>query len=457
MLNSAALPPAETARLRALDVAHHLPAQTDYGLQQRLGGSRVITRAEGSTIWDSEGNAILDAMAGLWCVNAGYGREALARAAYDQMVTLPYYNSFFKTANAPAIELAARIAGLIGGDLQHIFFNSSGSEAADTALRLVRHYWVAAGKPERQVIIARTNAYHGSTMAGVGMGGMAHMKAQGGPMLPAIRHIPQPYSFGAGAPYGDAAFGEAMADALEAEIEAVGAHNVAAFIAEPVQGAGGVIIPPPSYWPRIEAIVRRHGILLIADEVITGFGRLGRWFGHHHYGFTPDVVMMAKGLSSGYAPISAVAASRAVVRVLRESGGEFAHGYTYSGHPMAAAVALANLDLIEREGLVDRVREVAAPALAAALAPLADHPAVGEVRSIGLLGAVEIVADKPTRARFPAERAVAGAVRDAAIARGLMVRAVRDSIVMSPPFIVTEAELTFIGTTLGAALTEVTG
>lgn len=444
--------------LRRLDVAHHLPAQADYALIERLGGSRIITRAAGCTIWDGDGNALLDGMAGLWCVAVGYGRDELAQAAYDQMRELPYYNSFFKTANPPTVRLAARLAGLAGGELQHVFFNSSGSEANDTVMRMVRHYWTVKGEPARTVFISRTNAYHGTTMAGASLGGMAAMHRQGGLPIPGIEHVMQPYGFNEQrAGESEDEFAARAAAAIEERIVAVGPETVAAFIGEPVQGAGGVIVPPAGYWPRVEAICRKYRILLVADEVICGFGRLGTWFGFQHFGFTPDLLSCAKALSSGYQPISATLVARHVVDVLK-TGGDFVHGYTYSGHPVCAAVALANLDIIEGEGLVERTRTETGPYLANALRRLDDHPLVGEARSIGLLGAVEIVADKASRRRFGGKEGSAGPiVRDACIARGLMVRGIRDSIVMCPPLVVSHAELDRIVDTIAAALDDSAG
>jgi putrescine---pyruvate transaminase len=427
--------------LRRLDVAHHLPAQADYALIQRMGGSRIITRSEGCWIHDGEGNVLLDGMAGLWCVQVGHGREELARAAYDQMTELAYYNTFFKTAAPPTITLAAKVASLLGEPFTHVFFNSSGSEAVDTALRMARYYWQARGEPQRTVMIGRVNGYHGSTIGGVSMGGMGAMKAQGGPWLPDIEHIMQPYAFEH--PGEDPeVFGLRAAQALEARILQVGPERVAAFMGEPVQGAGGVIIPPASYWPEIERICRKYGILLICDEVICGFGRLGQWFGFQHFGVTPDLVTMAKGISSGYLPVSAVGVAGHVVETLRAADTDFVHGYTYSGHPTCAAVALKNLEIMEREDLVGRAREDAGPYLARGLAALADHPLVGETRSLGLIGGVEIVADKATRARFGGKEGNAGPiVRDLCIANGLMVRGIRDTIVMSPPLTISHAEI----------------
>jgi putrescine aminotransferase len=443
----------DIAELRRLDVAHHLPAQADWGLLRDMGGSRIIIRAEGSTIHDGDGHALLDAMAGLWCVQVGYGREELAAAAYEQMLELPYYNTFFKTVAPPTVQLAARVAGLLGSPLDHVFFNSSGSEAVDTLIRLARRYWQVRGEPDRNIIIARTNGYHGSTIAGVSLGGMKAMHDQGGPWLGGIEHIMQPYHFGEGFGEDADAFGERAADALEEKIAEVGAHRVAAFIGEPVQGAGGVIIPPKTYWPRIEAICRRHGILLACDEVICGFGRLGRWFGFQHFGVQPDLVSMAKGLSSGYLPVSAVGVAAHMVDTLRAGGGDFVHGYTYSGHPTCAAVALKNLDIIEREDLVTRTREESGPYLASALNRLAAHPLVGEVRSLGLIAAVEIVAEKGTNRRFGGVPGTAGPmVRDLCIERGLMVRAIRDTLVMSPPLVITETEIDRIVDTIADAV-----
>jgi putrescine---pyruvate transaminase len=427
--------------LRKMDVAHHLPAQTDYQLQADLGGSRIITQADGCYITDGDGVRLLDGMAGLWCVNIGYGREELADVAAAQMRELSYYNTFFKTATPPAIELANKVASLAGGALQHVFFNSSGSEANDTVFRMVRHYWTLKGEPQRKIFISRWNAYHGSTVAGASLGGMRFMHVQGDLPIAGIEHVRQPYMFNEGFGEDPEQFATDCANAIEERILAVGPENVAAFIGEPVQGAGGVIIPPPGYWPKVEAICRRYGILLIADEVICGFGRLGQWFGHHHFGFTPDIISMAKGLSSAYLPISATAVSHEIVEVLK-TGGDFVHGFTYSGHPVCAAVALRNIEIIERENLVARTRNETGPALTAALARLKDHPLVGEVRNLGLLGAIEIVSEPGTNKRFNGKEGTAGPiVRDLCIKNGLMVRGIRDSIVMCPPLIITLAQI----------------
>ena len=431
----------DIAELRRLDVAHHLPAQQDYRLMEQIGGSRIVTHADGCTIVDGDGHRILDGMAGLWCVNVGYGRAELADVAAEQMRELPFYNTFFKTVTPPAVLLAAKIASLTDGRLPHVFFNTSGSEANDTIFRMVRHYWKTKGEPERTVFISRHNAYHGSTVAGVSLGGMKAMHAQGNLPIPGIEHVRQPYWYNEGGDMDPEAFGLLCAKAIEDRILEVGADKVAAFIGEPIQGAGGVIIPPKSYWPEVERICRKFGILLVCDEVINGFGRTGNWWGHETVGIKPDMIAMAKGLSSGYLPISAVAVSKEIVDVLK-TGGDFVHGFTYSGHPVCAAVALRNIEIIEREGLVERTRDDTGPYFATALAALADHPLVGEARSVGLLGAVEIVADKATRARFGGAEGTAGPmVRDACIANGLMVRGIRDTIVMCPPLIISHGQI----------------
>lgn len=431
----------DIAELKRLDVKHHLPAQQDFKLIEDMGGSRIITHAEGCYIHDGDGNRILDGMAGLWCVNVGYGREELVEVAAEQMRELPFYNTFFKTVAPPTVMLAAKIAQIAGGNLQHVFYNASGSEANDTVFRMVRHYWKLKGEPKRKIFISRWNAYHGSTVAGVSLGGMKFMHEQGDLPIPGVEHVRQPYWFGEGFGQDPVEFGKACAASIEERILAVGPENVAAFIGEPMQGAGGVIIPPPGYWQEVEAICRKYGILLVADEVICGFGRTGEWFGHQTLGFTPDLVPMAKGLSSGYLPISAVAVSTEIVKVLK-TGGDFVHGFTYSGHPVSAAVALRNIEIIEREGLVARTRDDTGPYLANALKRLNDHPLVGETRSVGLLGAVEIVSKPGTNERWGGKEGNAGpVVRDYCIDNGLMVRGIRDTIVMCPPLTISHQQI----------------
>ena len=437
----AARPRNSTAVWRAADTAHHLHPFTDFRGLAAEGGSRIITRAEGVWLEDSEGQRILDGMAGLWCVNVGYGRARLAKAAYEQMLELPYYNTFFKTATPASIELAEKLAAITPAGLDKVFFASSGSEANDTIARMVRRFWKLSGQPQRMNIISRVNGYHGSTMASASLGGMKPMHEVDGVPLPGFHHVRQPYWYGEGAGLTPDDFGKAAAKAIEDKILELGPETVAAFIGEPVQGAGGVIVPPASYWPEVQRICRQHGILLIADEVICGFGRTGQWFGSETYGIAPDMMTLAKGITSGYLPLSAVMVGGRVAEVLWEKGGEFAHGFTYSGHPVPCAVALENIAIIEEENLVERVREDVGPYLQQRLAPLADHPLVGEVRGVGLLGAVELVADKVSRARFNPEGRAGTLCRDHCFRGNVVSRAVRDTMVLSPPLVISRPEI----------------
>lgn len=423
-------------QLQQIDAAHHLHPFTDHR-ELREAGSRIITRADGPFVYDSEGAEILDGMAGLWCVNVGYGRAELAEAAYNQMKELPYYNSFFKCSTPTPVLLAARLAGIAPKSINQVFFGSSGSEANDTALRLVRHYWALEGKPEKNRIISRKNAYHGSTVAGTSLGGMSPMHKQLGGAVPNIVHVMMPYAYELALPgESDHDFGLRAAKAVEDALLEAGPERVAAFIGEPIMGAGGVKIPPMSYWPEVERICRRYDVLLMLDEVITGYGRTGEWFAAQSFGIEPDTITTAKALTSGYQPLSALLVGDRIARTLVEKGGEFYHGFTYSGHPVACAVALANLDIIEREGLVERVRTDTGPYFAEALRErIAGHDLVGEVRSFGLMGAIEIVRDKATKGRFEGEGRAAVVVRDHAIANGMMMRATGDTMILSPPLI----------------------
>ncbi len=431
---------------QAADAAHYLHPFTDFKALASKG-SRVIVKADNLYLWDSDGHRIFDAMSGLWCVNVGYGQQALVDAATAQMKTLPFYNSFFQTATPPAIELAELLAEITPPSFQHVFFSGSGSEGNDTIVRMVRRYWDILGQPERQVIISRNNAYHGSTMAGASLGGMGAMHAQGGLPIPDITHIEQPFWYEIGRPMGLSRdeFGIVAARWLEARILEIGPQKVAAFIGEPIQGAGGVIIPPATYWPEVQRICDRHGILLVADEVITGFGRTGRWFGSETFGFKPDLMTFAKGVTSGYVPLGGVMVGERVARVLIEQGGDFNHGYTYSGHPVACAVALANIRLIQREGLVGKVRSETGPCLAKLFAELADHPLVGDAETCGLMGALQLVKDKSTGAMFDPALSVGMVCRGYCFGNHLIMRAVGDRMIIAPPLVVSTAQIDELG------------
>ncbi|SLN37744.1 Omega-amino acid--pyruvate aminotransferase [Pseudoruegeria aquimaris] len=429
-----------TEELQALDAAHHMHPFTA-GADLARKGARVITRAKGVTLTDSNGVDILDGMAGLWCVNIGYGRDSIAEVAARQLKELPYYNTFFQTTHVPAIALAQKLAEMAPGDLNHVFYASGGSDANDTNVRLVRHYWAAKGKPEKKVIISRRNAYHGSTMAGASLGGMQPMHAQGGLPIADIVHIGQPNWWAEGGDMSPEEFGLARARELEAKIAELGEDKVAAFIAEPIQGAGGVIIPPSTYWPEIQRICDAHEILLIADEVICGFGRTGNMFGSQTYDIRPDIMTIAKGLSSGYAPIGGSLVSDEVANTVAEAG-DFNHGYTYSGHPVSCAVALENLRIIEDEKLVENVSTHTGPYLAEKWAQLADHPLVGEAKIVGFMGSLAMTPDKASRAAFAAGAGTAGLIcRDHCFANQLVMRHVGDRMIIAPPLILQKSDV----------------
>ncbi|NBF01109.1 aminotransferase class III-fold pyridoxal phosphate-dependent enzyme [Pseudomonas sp. Fl5BN2] len=428
----------QTREWQTLSSDHHLAPFSDFK-QLKEKGPRIITHAKGVYLWDSEGNQILDGMAGLWCVAIGYGRDELAEAASKQMRELPYYNLFFQTAHPPVLELSKAIADVAPEGMNHVFFTGSGSEGNDTMLRMVRHYWAIKGQPNKKTIISRVNGYHGSTVAGASLGGMTYMHEQGDLPIPGIVHIPQPYWFGEGGDMSPEEFGIWAANKLEEKILELGVDNVGAFIAEPIQGAGGVIVPPDSYWPRIKEILAKYDILFVADEVICGFGRTGEWFGSDFYDLKPDMMTIAKGLTSGYIPMGGLVVRDAVVAVLNE-GGDFNHGFTYSGHPVAAAVALENIRILREEKIIQHVQEKTAPYLQKRLRELSDHPLVGEVRGVGLLGAIELVKDKATRARHTG-RGAGMICRQFCFDNGLIMRAVGDTMIIAPPLVISEAEI----------------
>ncbi len=428
-----------TAELQAIDAAHHLHPFS-HGNELAARGARVITSANGVWLKDSDGNEIIDGMAGLWCVNIGYGRHELADVAARQMRELPFYNTFFKTTTVPALMLAKKLSELAPGTLNHVFFANGGSDANDTNIRLVRTYWAEKGQPERSVIISRWNAYHGSTIGGTSLGGMKAMHGQGGLPIADIEFIDQPNWWAEGGDMTPKEFGLERARQLEAKIKEIGPERVGAFIAEPVQGAGGVIVPPETYWPEIQRIVKKYGILMIADEVICGFGRTGNWFGSQTVGIEPDIMTIAKGLSSGYAPIGASIVTDAVSEVL--SNTEFNHGYTYSGHPVSCAVALENLRILEEEGIVDKVKNETVPYLKEKWEAMVDHPLIGEAKIMGMMASVALTPNKETRAKFDAPVGTAGFIcRDRCFANNVIMRSVGDRMIISPPLTITKDEI----------------
>ncbi len=428
------------AELQRLDAAHHLHPFNDNGALAKRG-TRILTRGEGCYVWDSAGNRLLDAFAGLWCVNIGYGRRELGAVAAAQMEQLAYYNSFFQCTTEPTVRLAAKLAELAPGDLNHAFFSNSGSEANDTILRMVRHFWAVQDQPQRNIVIGRHNGYHGSTVAGASLGGMKGMHQQGGLPIPDIAHIDPPFWFADGGTMDEEEYGRHCAQRLEDKILELGPERVAAFIGEPIMGAIGVYIPPRNYWQEIERICRQYDVLLIADEVICGFGRTARWFAADYYGFQPDIMTLAKGITSGYIPLGAVMFNDRIANVLMNQGGELAHGYTYSGHPVCSAVALENIRILQDEQIIDRCHADTAPYLAERWTQLGEHRLVGEARIVGMVGALELVPRKPAREYF-AERGKVGArCRDLALEEGLILRATYDSMLLSPPLIISRAQI----------------
>ena len=434
----------DTAAIQKLDTAHYMHPFTDH---KALGekGARVMVRGEGIYLWDSEGNKILDGMSGLWCVNVGYGRKSISDAVYRQMETLPFYNSFFNTTNVPAVLLANKLSAISPAQFNHVYFTGSGSEANDTNLRMVRRYWDVLGYKERHTIISRHNSYHGSTVAGASLGGMTDMHAQGGLPIPGIVHIGQPNYLESGRGMTEDEFGIVSASWLEQKILEVGADKVAAFIGEPVQGAGGVIIPPATYWPEIQRICDKYGILLIADEVICGFGRLGRWFSSELFGIRPDLITFAKGVTSGYIPLGGVLVGDRVAEVLIGQGGEFNHGFTYSGHPVACAAALENIRILEEEKLIERVADDTGPYLKQRFAELADHPLVGYADSCGFVAGLNLVRTKAGNPHdnvpFDSELGVGMVCRGHMFGNGMIMRAVGDRMIIAPPLVMTREQI----------------
>jgi putrescine aminotransferase len=440
----------ETTQLRQLDQQHHLHPFTDFR-DYAANGGRIVSRAEHIYIYDSDGNKIQDAMSGLWCCSLGYSQDGIKKAVADQLMELPFYNNFFKCSNQPAVELATRLCEMTPANFNKVFFTNSGSEANDTQIKFVHRYYELLGKPSKRLIISRKNAYHGSTIAAASLGGMSamHEQTQG---LDYIRHIEQPYWYELGGDMSPDEFGLWAANELAKKIDELGEDNVAAFIAEPIQGAGGVIVPPDTYWPAVQKILDERDILFISDEVICGFGRTGNLFGFQTYDTKPDLITFAKAVTNGYMPLGGSLVSDKVADVLLGHGGEFAHGLTYSGHPASCAAGLATMDVLENTPILESSSNELAPYFSQALESLVDHPVVGQVRSKGLVAAVELVKDKGSRGRLAPESAGAVYTRDRAIENGLMVRQTGDAMIMSPPFVTSTEEVDALLSKLTSAL-----
>jgi 4-aminobutyrate--pyruvate transaminase len=445
-----------TATSRARDVAYQLHPFTHLG-RHESEGPLVITSGKGVYVYDESGREYLEGMAGLWCTALGFGETRLAEAAARQLRTLPYYHQFGGKANDVAITLAERLVRLMPVPMSKVFFSNSGSEANETAVKLVWYYNNARGRPRKKKIIARQRAYHGTTIAAASLTGIAASHRDFDLPIPQVRHADCPYFYRYGKPgETEAQFATRLAESLDAQIQREDPDTVAAFIAEPVMGAGGVLVPPATYFDQVQAVLKKHDVLLIADEVICGFGRTGRMFGTETFGLRPDIMTMAKAITSGYLPLSATVISEEIYRACvgqSDKLGVFAHGYTYTGHPAACAVALESLDIYAERDLLGHVARVG-PRLQDGLRRLAGHPLVGDVRGVGLVAGVELVPDKPGRATFEPP-ATAGALLVArAQAHGLIVRNLQDTISVCPPLIITEPEVDELLRRLGRALDE---
>lgn len=436
-----------TAQWQQLDTQRHLHPFTDFNEYAQKPG-RVINRAEHIYIHDTDGNKMLDAMSGLWCCSLGYSQPSIAEAVNRQFQELPYYNNFFQCSNAPAIELADRLVRMTPDQFTHVFFTNSGSEANDTNIRLVRRYWDLKNQPQKRIILARTNAYHGSTIAAASLGGFEFVHKQFD-TLDYVDHIAEPNWYCNGGDMSEEEFGLYAARELEKRIDELGEENIAAFIAEPIQGAGGVIVPPDSYWPEVSRILKERDILFISDEVICGFARTGKLFGCETYGTEPDLLTFAKAVTNGFQPLGGVMVSDKVASVITSDGGEFGHGFTYSGHPIACAAALATMDIMEGTGghgsnglsMVDHVATNIGPYLQSKWAALGDHPIVGHVRGIGMLGSIELVRNKETKERLESDQKSGAVCREFCVSNGLIMRAVGDSMIISPPFVSSHEEI----------------
>ncbi|QNK67690.1 aspartate aminotransferase family protein [Variovorax sp. PAMC26660] len=431
------------AERAANDIAAHLHPFTNLAAHPQVD-PLVIERGDGIYVEDDQGRRYLEAMSGLWCVSLGFSNARLAKAGSDALHTLPCYHTFNHRSNAAAIALAEKLIAMAPVPMSKVFFANSGSEANDTAVKLVWYYHNAIGKPAKKKIIARRNAYHGVTVAAASLSGLVPNHRDFDLPIDRILHVDCPHHYRYAEPgETEEAFATRLADALEQRILAEGPDTVGAFIAEPVMGAGGVLVPPATYFEKVQAVLRKYEVLLIADEVICGFCRTGEMFGSTTFGLRPDILTAAKALSSGYVPISAVMVSEQVhAAVAANSGkiGTFGHGFTYSGHPVTAAVALETLRIYEDEEVLAHVKSLA-PKFQAGLRRYAGHPHVGEVRGVGLIGALELAADPVKRTPFDPAMKAGARLAEFALAEGLIVRAMGDAVAFCPPLIITAAEV----------------
>ncbi|MBO0905662.1 aspartate aminotransferase family protein [Jiella sonneratiae] len=424
--------------IEARDVAYHLHSYTNARRHEEIGPI-VIESGEGMHVTDTDGNRYIEAMAGLWSVAVGFGEKRLAEAAARQMQKLNFYHTFTHKSHTPAIELAEKLVAMAPVPMSKAYFTNSGSEANDTMVKLVRYRSNALGQPRKKKIISRIKGYHGVTLASASLTGLPNNHRAFDLPMEGVLHTTCPHHWREGRPgESEEDFATRCAEDLDALIEAEGPDTVAAFIGEPVMGAGGVIVPPRGYWQKIQAVLKKHDVLLVADEVICGFGRTGRMFGCETYGIEPDIMTLSKALSSSYLPISALLINERVYAPVAEQSSEigtFGHGYTASGHPVAAAVALENLAIIEEKRLVEHAAEIA-PYFQEALGSLQDHPLVGEVRGVGLIAAVELVTDKAAKVAMQPPGSMAAAAFGLIQKNGVISRAIGDALAFCPPLIV---------------------
>ena len=431
----------ETTEWQALDDRFYLHPFTDHRAL-RVQGARIVERAEGVYIWDTDGRKVLDGLAGLGCVSLGYGRRDISSVAAAAMDRLSFAHSFFKSTNKEAIELAAKLTEIAPPNFEHVFLSTSGSEANETAIRMIRTFWSFRGKPDKRVLIGRDHAYHGSTAATQSLGTFPEdLGASWGVPLPGYDHIGCPDYYELGGTCSESVFGLIAAGWLEKKILEIGEDKVAAFFAEPMQGAGGAIVPPENYWREIDRICKKYDVLLVADEVLTGIGRTGHMWASVGYGAMPDIITTAKGLTSAYAPLSATIASNRIGEALVASEGPWLHGFTYSGHPMCCAVALKVLGIIESEGLVQRVHDDIGPYFERAITSLLDHPLVGDARARGLFAGIKLVENKDLKQPFDAGKGVGIWCMDWAINNGVALRAIGDTILLAPSLVITHDEI----------------
>ncbi len=417
---------------------------------------KIWVKGRGAILEDAEGHEYIDGLAGLWNINVGHGRAELAHAAFEQMSTLAYHSAYIGGTNLPAINLAHKLSELTYPNINTFYFTTGGAESSESSFKTARFYWKALGKPDKVKIISRMRGYHGVTMAAMSATGMPAYWTMFEPRVPNFLHIDSPYPYRFNHQDASVSAGVDAANLLEKKILEEGADTIAAFIAEPVQGAGGVIVPPADYFPRIREICDKYDVLFISDEVITGFGRTGKWFGLEHYNVQPDIMQFAKGITSGYVPLGGIGVSDKIAEVMNSvpPSQRWMHAATYSGHPTCCAVALANLKIIEDEKLVERAA-VQGAKLMQSLASLRGMEGVGEVRGLGLIAAVEIVADKNTRAQFPADRQLSQRMMDALLAKGLYTRVLFDAIAVCPPLVVTDSQIDQIAQIIRETIPEV--